>query len=58
MKRQLIIVSAAFALLANVMLLSGCNIVDGIGKEVTAIGKGISKVTNDVHPYQEASQGR
>lgn len=31
---------------------AGCNIVDGVGREVEAIGKGIRDVTNDHHPYR------
>lgn len=56
--RRVVSVCSAVMLLCLPLMLGGCNIVDGVGREITAIGKGVSAVTNDVHPYKEASAGR
>ena len=58
MKRKLFRMSAGVVLAMGLLVTGGCNIINGIGQEVTAIGKGISNVSNDVHPYKEASAGR
>ena len=37
---------------AWMMMSMGCNTIEGIGRDIQAIGQGASKVAEDVNPYE------
>ena len=45
-----------FTCMSTLTLLSGCNTIDGIGKDIQALGEGASVVAKDVNPYDEGEK--
>lgn len=53
MKQILPVIVIILIALALTLLFAGCNTIEGIGKDIEAIGQGTSEVAKDVNPYED-----
>lgn len=53
MKQILPVIVIILIALLLTLLFAGCNTIEGIGKDIEAIGQGTSEVAKDVNPYEE-----
>lgn len=53
MKQILPVIIIILIALVLTLIFAGCNTIEGIGKDIEAIGQGTSEVAKDVNPYEK-----